>query len=280
VHFWLGEFTTQDEAGTAAYKTVELDDFLEGAPVQYREVAHHETERFLSYFTPPGVRVLQGGVDSGFHHVKPEEYKPRLLHIKGRGKHVAVTEVALSHTSLNSGDAFVLDGGLQIYSWLGKSSGPGEKLKAAQLARALDDERGGKPANTVYNEGDSDAGPFWTLLGGEGPVKSASEGGDDTQQEQRTKVLFEVSDASGTMKFTKVAEGNISKVHFKTKDAYIFDAGPTVFVWVGKGANLAEKKASLQHANEYLKNNGRPVYLPIVRILEGAENEVFHSYLA
>ena len=40
----------QDEYGTAAYKTVELDTLLDDKAVQHREVMDHESAEFLKLF--------------------------------------------------------------------------------------------------------------------------------------------------------------------------------------------------------------------------------------
>ena len=50
VHFWIGKYSTQDEYGTAAYKTVELDTYHDDKPIQHREVMGHESKLFLGYF--------------------------------------------------------------------------------------------------------------------------------------------------------------------------------------------------------------------------------------
>ena len=53
--------------------------------------------------------------DSGFRHVKPEDYTPRLLHVSGKGKRITIRECALKKASLDSGDVFILDLGRTIF---------------------------------------------------------------------------------------------------------------------------------------------------------------------
>lgn len=281
VHFWLGKHTSQDEAGTAAYKTVELDDLLNGAPVQHREVQGHESEMFMKYFNNQ-IRLMEGGVDSGFHHVEPEKYTPRLLHLKGK-KRVRVTQVDLVAGSLNSGDVFILDAGLKLYQFNGRKSGPQEKMKGAQTSRAISDERKGLPQIFVIEEGEkgSDSKEFWTAMGGEAAIKTAEEGGSDDDAENegnKVRKLFRLSDASGTMTFSEVGSGsNIKRNQLDSSDVFIFDDGAEVFAWIGKKSSVEEKKKALSFAQDYLTKYNRPIWLPICRILEGAENETFEN---
>jgi len=230
------------------------------------------------------MKRLEGGVESGFNYIKPEEYQPRLLHIKSVGKNVDVNEVPLERDSLNSGDIFILDLGLTIIQWVGSKSSAIERGKAAQLARSIDDdERGGKAKVEVHNEGDSDLKEFWTYLkGGEGPIKSADEGNNKSRgllEDLAVRRLFKISDASGKVAFTRISEGTVSASMFNSSDAFLFDAGAEIFVWLGKGANVKEKRAAMQFALDYLNEYKRPKWLPITKVNEGSPNDPTRQYL-
>ena len=113
----------------AAYKTVELDDLLGGAPIQHREVEGHESQQFLNLFKQyGGIKYLEGGVESGFKKVNRDEYEKRLLHVKGK-RNVRVFPVEVSYKSLNKGDVFILDCGLKLFQWNGPKSSKAERAK-------------------------------------------------------------------------------------------------------------------------------------------------------
>jgi len=278
IHFWLGKDSSQDEMGTAAYKTVELDESLGGGPVQYREVQEHESKQFLSCFKG-GVQYLDGGVKSGFKHVEKDKYEPRLLHLKG-SRNVRVTQVPIKRESLNDGDVFVLDLGLTIYQWNGSKASKQEKAKGVDVCLKIkDDERKGRAKYSMLDGTDKAAeDEFWKALGGKGPVKSAEEGGQDEAHEKNVNyVLFKVSDASGKLEVNEVGRNPLAKTMLDTNDCFILDADAEIFVWVGKGATKEERKQSMIHAAEYLKQSGKPNWIPISRVAEGGETPLFKS---
>jgi len=254
---------------------------LGGAPVQHREVQAYESSLFLSYFQNQ-IIVMEGGIESGFKHVAPETYRARLLHLKGIKK-IRVSEVEVSYKSLNSGDVFLLDKGLQVYQWNGKEAGPMEKLHGAKLSKAIQDERKGLVKVHVLEEGKRtpESDEFFKFLGGEGTIKSAAEGGSDKdvdRQGNAIRRLYRLSDSSGKLDFKLDTEGEkVTRDRFDTNDVFILDSGFEVFAWIGKKASVQEKSKSLQYAQDYLVKFNRPVHLPISRILEGGENEVFES---
>ncbi|XP_042220528.1 gelsolin, cytoplasmic isoform X3 [Homarus americanus] len=286
LHFWLGSETSQDEAGTAAIKTVELDDQLGGVPVQHREVEGHETSLFLSRFKK-GVRYLKGGVASGFHHVDPDApYPARLFHVKGR-RNIRIRQVEVGVGSMNKGDCFILDCGSQVYAYMGPSSRKMERLKAIQAANAVrDDDHAGKAKVIVIDEtaSGSEAGEFFSGLGGGSPDDVADEDtGVDDSAFERSEVnvvtlhhIFE--DGDGVIQTNMIGEKPLLQSMLDSGDCFLLDTGVGVYVWIGSGSSKKEKVKSMELAAGYMEKKGYPTYTNVQRVVEKAEPAVFKAY--
>lgn len=265
IYFWLGEQTTADEMGTAAYKTVELDDFLDGEPTQSREVQHHESSQFKSLFKH--IEYLEGGIETGFHHVGPDAYEPRLMRCRKTAHNgVRLKQVTLSKDSMNHGDCFILDTGRMVYVWDGEESSPFEKAAANTAAEKIESNRDGKATATH----DIDDG-FWGPLGGAGDVKPASAASDEDPPEPTVGegVLYKIDDGSGELKTTEVARGDVNQGMLDSGCVMMLDAGSEIFLWVGTGASPGENRNAMRTAMNFLQTNGKPAHTPMHLYREG-----------
>ncbi|KAI3760631.1 hypothetical protein L1987_51029 [Smallanthus sonchifolius] len=101
IHFWLGKDTSQDEAGTAAMKAVELDAILGNRAVHYRELQSYESNRFLSYFRPC-LMPLEGGFSSGLKPPEEENYETRTKFHEGKCNVAVVGRAYVNQTMENN----------------------------------------------------------------------------------------------------------------------------------------------------------------------------------
>ncbi|KAM4719940.1 gelsolin a isoform 2-T2 [Anableps anableps] len=281
LHFWLGDFCSQDESGSAAIFTVQMDDFLGGKPIQYREVQGHESKTFLGYFKS-GIKYMKGGVASGFKHVVTNEVSvQRVLQIKGR-RVVRATEVPVSWESFNQGDCFILDLGDEIYQWCGSQSNRFEKLKATQVAKGIrDNERSGRARVYVCDEG-MEREKMTEVLGPKPdlPPGASDDIKADASNRKRAK-LYKVSNASGGMTVTLVAAENpFAQSALESGDCFILDHGSDgrIFVWKGKDANMDERKAAMKAADEFIKKMGYPKHTQVQILPETGETPLFKQF--
>ncbi|XP_034062220.1 gelsolin a [Gymnodraco acuticeps] len=281
LHFWLGDFCTQDESGSAAIFTVQMDDALGGSPIQYREVQGHESKTFLGYFKS-GLKYMKGGAASGFKHVVTNEVvMQRVLQVKGR-RVVRATEVAVSWDSFNQGDCFLLDLGAEIYQWCGSQSNRFEKLKATQVAKGIrDNERNGRARVYVCDEG-VEREKMLEVLGPkpELPPGASDDIKADASNRKRAK-LYKVSNASGGMTIALVAAENpFAQSALESGDCFILDHGSNgkIFVWKGKDANMDERKEAMKAADEFIKKMGYPKHTQVQILPEMGETPLFKQF--
>lgn len=294
IFFWLGSKTTQDEAGTAAYKTVELDEFLHGAATQHRETQQQPSDEFLALFRHYSIR--SGGVRSGFTHVEPEEPKEVLTLLRifknpgtARIGSIIVHEVEPTWESLDENDVFVLDKGNKIWVWQGKNCSPMEKGKAAQV---VNDMTQAKHVDVeVLSQHESRSRIVVDLLGGKEAGRTSFQAprpgafakrtaGESRDTRQRK--LFRLSDASGQLSFDLVKDGGrMQKSDFDGHDVFIYDTGNRLWVWQGQEASANEKAMWMKVAQAYVRRlqadqEASEAYLtPISKVVQNHESPAF-----
>ena len=291
IFFWLGSKTTQDEAGVAAYKTAELDEFLHGVATQHREVQEHPSDEFLALFRNYAVR--SGGVRSGFTHVEhePREDVLTLLRIFkhpgiARVDSLIVHEVEPTWQSLDENDVFVLDKGDKIWVWQGRKCSPMEKAKAAQV---VNDMTQAKHVDVeVLSQLESRSKIFVDLLGGRDVAPSTLEAArpgrfakKDVDEGVRSRRLFRLSDAAGDLSLDLVKDGRVDRSDLDGKDVFLYDAGNRLWVWQGSEASASEKAMWLKVAQFYVRKiqesqESSEAYLtPISKVAQGHESPAF-----
>ncbi|OQV19146.1 Villin-1 [Hypsibius exemplaris] len=284
VHFWLGENTSQDEAGVAAIKTIELDDLLGGSPIQHREVQESESERFRSYFAS-GIRYLEGGVASGLNtfdgafkpKLPPSPYTAASVDLSAREMR------EISWQSMNEGDVFVLDTGAIIFVWNGKQANKYEKVQGSKIAQKLRTEHGGGNV-VVVDDGAEDKLPADELKVFEDHLSlgkkqlatlSRADSNDDTLHEKvavEKLKLYRCSDADGAFKVLEVKTGPLVQADLDSKDSFIVDNHASgIWVWIGKKATTNERTEALRNAQGFISKKGYPKGTPIVRVIDGGE---------
>lgn len=274
LHFWIGKFSSQDEYGTAAYKTVELDTYLDDGPVQHREVMNHESEAFKSYFEK--IVYMEGGVATGFRHVERGKYEPRFFIVKKVGRRTEVKQIPMRYKNVNSGDVFIMDLGLTIYQFNGRNSSKDERYMAGAYCQTLEGERGGAMTQVLEEDTTPKTHEFFEKL-------QIEEGDFDEDEIDGTgegkKALYRISDATGRMNFELVKEGEVSKDMLDSNDAFLLDTGSDVIVWIGKNASKAEKKGGLMYAHTFGLQASNPLASFTV-MSEGQTSETFDRCFA
>ena len=243
---------------------------------------NEETDLFMSYWKK-GLHYLKGGVDSGFRHVEPTSYEPRLLLVKGK-RYPRVFEVPVKAESLNEGDTFVLDLGMKLYYWAGAESNIHEKYKAMETAVEIKNHDRHNLAKLFHPRevGGVAEEEFWEALGGK-PASIAPAVPDEapsnaTEDELTKYALYHLSDASGEMVTQEITERPLKRSHLDDNDTYILELYDQVYVWQGDGASPKEKALGVKMAKDFITEKGKPPKTKIHRIPQGVEDATFKSF--
>ncbi|XP_064428330.1 macrophage-capping protein isoform X2 [Mirounga angustirostris] len=206
----------------------------------------------------------------------------KLYQVKGK-KNIRATERALSWDSFNTGDCFILDLGQNIFAWCGGKSNILERNKARDLALAIrDSERQGKAQVEIVTDGEEPAEMIQVL----GPKPALKEGNTEEdltadRTNAQAAALYKVSDATGQMNLTRVADSSPFALELLlSDDCFVLDNGlcGKIYIWKGRKANEKERQAALQVAEDFISRMRYAPNTQVEILPQGRESPIFKQF--
>ena len=273
LYYWLGSRSSQEAKGICALKTIEIDDSLGGAAVQVRIVEGKEPNHFLCIFK--GKLIIHRGNKKGGGLKQLDSTKTanltrnHLYRVTGdNAMNTKAVEVECTASNLNSNDAFILKTKKALYIWFGKLCNGDEREMTRVASRIIS----GRDYELIV-EG-KEPHEFWINLGGKATYTKSREDQSFAVEPR----LFQCSNASGTFRAEEIV-GFIQEDLCET-DVMILDGWFDIFVWIGNGANVEERKKAPQLALDYLRKDSgrRDPNTPIYSFQQGHEPLMFTGF--
>ncbi|GLE02953.1 hypothetical protein PINS_up011832 [Pythium insidiosum] len=271
IYFWLGRQSTTDEKASAALWAKKLDDDMGGSPVQVRVIQGKEPAHFRALFKGKMI-IHAGGKASGFSNVNDSDSYDTdgvsLYHVKGtKPENTVASQVDEVAANLNSGDCFVLVTPQTVFEWHGNGSSDAERTIAHSIVDVLKQKR----TSVVVREG-SESEEFWSFLGGKAPYPKEKAAFECPHQPR----LFHCSNSYGFFNAEEIFD--FAQDDLNVDDVFLLDTYTSLYIWIGTGANEAEKREVVKLADDYLaaaKSDGRGDGTPVITVHCGNEPPMF-----
>jgi len=253
--------------------------------------------QFINYFEHFGIdpdriqtesRVKDKDIKNFIDPIEVKNGKsPVLIRIVGK-RRIRTKIVPLDSSSLTDTSVVVLDNGMKIYQWSGKSAPRVVKAKGWDLTNKIrTKERGGLASVINLEQGKDSNAEFWNLLGGKPVPKKTSEEALKKMREQQDEEdkqgdsirIYKIGDIK-TPKESRIKlihEGNRPppKEFLQFDSVCIVDCDNEIYIWIGKDATTHQRKLGLIVALKLQNQDDRNEYTIISRVFDKGETILF-----
>lgn len=279
IYFWIGSATTLDKKACAAIHAVNLRNFLGARCRTIREEQADESDEFLALFDNDIVYIEGGRTSTGFFTIEDNTFYTRLYVIHNDETSLNLEPVHLAYETLDTENVYMLDGGLKLYLWYGTKARNTVKSKSRLLAEKINkNERKNKAEIIMEKQGD-EGSDFLKLLGitdikDKTDVKAVA---DDWNPKNPRLYVIQLGLGYLEMHQVEIPQQKLVHTLLGSKNVYLLDCGPDLFVWFGKKSTRLVRAAAIKLSQELFTMISRPTFSIITRLQEGTENQVFKS---